>query len=446
MSAAFPVNDNPRFVLIATTNGQTSLTIPFPFLDNGDIRIIKTAVNGVETELDRPANFSLTGRGNPAGGSALLTAAARTGETYLVLGHTIPTRTQDVTRAGKFSSAAIDEDLDRLTLMVQELRRDMEQAFTAKFGTAPGEVAVGADGTLPMWDAEGNLVVGPHAAAIEAIEVALGVEAGRALVHGAGGADPYAAGGRKIAGLATATEPDEAINKAQLDALSDILDPEGLIDRVEKLETGWVTGDFKSTLDPLDQPGWIEGNALSIGSASSNATGRANADTFPLFAFFWHVARRAAWDIAIFTSAGAPSTFGADAASDFAANKRLRLPNLSKRFPRTGGADLYVGTLQENQNREHNHAGSTGKSGKHGHAAMISARNDGGPVQTTYGGFGLIGLGAGSYAASDQDSPSSTAGKQIARGGEHDHSVTINNSGGDEARPDSFVVRGLIRL
>lgn len=443
MSAAFPVNDNPRFVVIGTTNGQTNLTIPFPFLDAGDIRIVKTAVNGVETELARPANFTLTGTGNPAGGSATLVAAARTGEMYLVLGNTIPTRTQDVTRAGKYSSKATDEDFDRLTLMIQELRRDMLQTFRAKFGSAPGDVAVGADGTLPMWDAEGNLVEGPAAAAIEAIEVALGVEAGRALVRGAGGSDPYAAGGRKIAGLANATEPDEAITKAQLDELSDTLDPAGLVARVDKLETGWVTGDVKFTLDPLDQARWILGDGKTIGSASSSSTGLAHADAQPLFAFLWHATRRAAWGTAIFTSAGAPSTFGANAAADFAANKRLTLPDLTKRFPRSSGTGLNVGTREANQNKAHNHVATTGTAGAHGHPTRTTPSNNG---DGDTGGGLMLRFGASNYPAHDSATPDDAAGNQIGMAGDHQHSVTINDSGGSEARPDSFVVRGLIRL
>ena len=129
MSQAFPVNDIPRYVVITPAPGQTALTIPFPFLANEDIRIRRTAGNGVETELARPANYSLTGRTNPAGGSATLVVPAKAGESYLILGNTVPTRTQDVTRGGKYSSKATDEDFDRLTLMVQELRRDVAQAM-----------------------------------------------------------------------------------------------------------------------------------------------------------------------------------------------------------------------------------------------------------------------------------------------------------------------------
>lgn len=69
--------------------------------------------------------------------------------------------------------------------------------------------------------------------------------------------------------------------------------------------------------------GWVEGGG-TIGSAASGATTRANADTANLFALAWGLN---VLDAAIFTSAGAPSTKGADAAADFAANKRIALPD-----------------------------------------------------------------------------------------------------------------------
>lgn len=74
--------------------------------------------------------------------------------------------------------------------------------------------------------------------------------------------------------------------------------------------------------------GWLKANGSTIGSADSGAT-RANADTAALFAVLWAIT-----GLAILTSAGAGSTRGASAAADFAANKRLTLPDLRGEFLR----------------------------------------------------------------------------------------------------------------
>ena len=69
--------------------------------------------------------------------------------------------------------------------------------------------------------------------------------------------------------------------------------------------------------------GWVLLSDRTIGNAASGGTERANADCAALFAVLW-----ATYDntrLPIQNSSGAASTRGADAATDFAANKRLPL-------------------------------------------------------------------------------------------------------------------------
>lgn len=75
--------------------------------------------------------------------------------------------------------------------------------------------------------------------------------------------------------------------------------------------------------------GWVRDNGRTIGSASSGATERANADTSALFAFLWNN----------FSNTFCPVSTGrgANAAADFAANKTIQLP--SKRNIVPGGLD-----------------------------------------------------------------------------------------------------------
>lgn len=78
--------------------------------------------------------------------------------------------------------------------------------------------------------------------------------------------------------------------------------------------------------------GWLKSNGSTIGNASSGATLRANADTAALFTLLWdNVANT---ELPIQDSAGAATTRGASAAADFAANKRLPVPDLRGEFIR----------------------------------------------------------------------------------------------------------------
>jgi hypothetical protein len=87
--------------------------------------------------------------------------------------------------------------------------------------------------------------------------------------------------------------------------------------------------------------GWLAANSDTIGSASSNAT-HASADYAALFTVLWDNWTNT--DLPILTSGGSASTRGADAATDFAANKRLPLPDLRGIFVRGSGSQTIGGT------------------------------------------------------------------------------------------------------
>lgn len=101
--------------------------------------------------------------------------------------------------------------------------------------------------------------------------------------------------------------------------------------------------------DVLDLPdSCLACDGLTIGDGSSGATARANADTWPLFEKRWAVGN-ANGTYAIYDSGGGASTYGANAAADFAAHKRLALPNWhgpNKSLRAADGTSLDVGQVQ----------------------------------------------------------------------------------------------------
>ena len=75
--------------------------------------------------------------------------------------------------------------------------------------------------------------------------------------------------------------------------------------------------------------GYVLASGRTIGNASSSATERANADCADLFARLWD--SHSNTELPIQDSAGSATTRGANAAADFAANKRLPLPHVNGR-------------------------------------------------------------------------------------------------------------------
>lgn len=90
-----------------------------------------------------------------------------------------------------------------------------------------------------------------------------------------------------------------------------------------------VTGMILDYLGTTAPTGYVLASGLTIGSATSGATGRANADTVNLYTLIWGSLANA--QAPIEDSAGTPTIRGANAAADFTANKRLPVPDLRGR-------------------------------------------------------------------------------------------------------------------
>lgn len=231
---------------------------------------------------------------------------------------------------------------------------------------------------------------------------------------------PLNMNGFKINGLAEASSDGDAVTLSQLTALlaSQRTVPVGAVQplRSKSAPTGWLIEDGKT-----------------IGSVTSGATGRANADTEDLFTHLWTQFTNT--ELVIQTSGGAATTRGASAAADFAANKRMPLFDSRSRFLR--GADnglgfdatLVVGLSQADILREHNHTVAP-----HSHDVPSRSRTD-------YSSAPSSRIGS----TNAQNLPDTTADPMTTSSVSL---TTANNTGGSalETRPRSSVVLYCIKL
>jgi len=164
------------------------------------------------------------------------------------------------------------------------------------------------------------------------------------------------------------------------------VDPNGL----------FKTRDLKVRFDDQPLEGYVRLNGRTIGSATSGATERANADTQSLFTELWP-----------FANIAVVSGKGASAAADWAANKALTLPDCAGRLlgavdsmgngaqnritqanagvdptiiGAVGGEEKHTLTVAELAAHTHGVNGNTGAGTPHHHGVHSDSNNNNGPI------------------------------------------------------------------
>jgi hypothetical protein len=166
-------------------------------------------------------------------------------------------------------------------------------------------------------------------------------------------------------GVGTADIEDEAVTAAKLGptAIEDKLGftPQEDFTALTSHTTNVIldrVGEVFAYIGSTAPSGALRLNGGTIGSAASGGTALASADAAELFALLWALN---ATDYPITDSAGGASTRGANAAADFAANKRLPLPEVRGEFVRgwdnSRGIDSgrALGSYQADDLKAHTH-------------------------------------------------------------------------------------------
>jgi len=183
----------------------------------------------------------------------------------------------------------------------------------------------------------------------------------------------------------------------------------------------YATGEVILSISSTAPVGTVAMNGTTIGSAISGATGRANADTQALFELIWTSSDNTLSPIQ--DASGAPTTRGASAAADFAANKRMPVPT-----PQDGDA-LLMAISSTVISR------SAGEVLSHTHTATVT---DPGHSHTFFdvrsgGGGGYLGAGSDDWTRSTN---SATTGISVA----------VSSTGGTKNKAAGMFLKPYIAL
>lgn len=111
----------------ACTGGETSFPVTFPFFVAADLLVLRQR-NGITTQLALGADYTVSGAGDPAGGSITLAVPALAGDLLVILSDQPDARTSQWTDGQALTATALNAEFARKWISVQQLRRDIERA------------------------------------------------------------------------------------------------------------------------------------------------------------------------------------------------------------------------------------------------------------------------------------------------------------------------------
>ncbi len=112
----------------AGDGASTSFPIPFKFLADADIKAIRSEASGTETTWSLNSDYTLSGAGNPAGGTLAATSAPASGETLTILRDVTINQETDLTEGDPLPAETLETALDKLTMICQQIDEEMTRA------------------------------------------------------------------------------------------------------------------------------------------------------------------------------------------------------------------------------------------------------------------------------------------------------------------------------
>lgn len=152
---------NDGFTQTTATGGETTIDFDFLIYGKDDIAFYKTSALGVITLLTRPTNYDINDSelSDPAGGAIDLVTPASAGEVYTAISNISELRSSDFQQGGDFFAATLNTNLDRLTRIAQQHRRDLNKTMSLRVDSifsGPVFMADPEDTKVQYYDAASN--------------------------------------------------------------------------------------------------------------------------------------------------------------------------------------------------------------------------------------------------------------------------------------------------
>lgn len=122
-------SETSRIQYTGNNSSVTPYTVPFLFLASGDLAVVVTDEDGVETTLTETTDYTVTGAGEDTGGEVVTVDAVPATSTVTIYREPEATQLAEFQATGRLPAATLTDGLDRLTMLVQSLLRKVSRCF-----------------------------------------------------------------------------------------------------------------------------------------------------------------------------------------------------------------------------------------------------------------------------------------------------------------------------
>jgi hypothetical protein len=134
-------------------NGTTlAFTVPFYFLDNSHLQVVLTSVASVDTVQTITTNYTVSGSGNPAGGTVTMIVAPASGEKLTVIRSVPLTQSTDLVDNDPLPAEVLETALDKGIMIDQQIQEQLDRAIKVPVGAGSGTLPSPQAGALIGWN------------------------------------------------------------------------------------------------------------------------------------------------------------------------------------------------------------------------------------------------------------------------------------------------------
>ena len=146
-------------------NGSTTaFAVGFYFLSTSHLKVVLRAADGTETVKTLTTDYTVSGAGNPSGGTVTMVTAPASGVTVVIARNVPQTQLVDYQPNDPFPANTHEQALDQLTMEVQQLQEQITRALKLSLTNTMNSTEFTVDATTRAlkvlgFDAAGELVV-----------------------------------------------------------------------------------------------------------------------------------------------------------------------------------------------------------------------------------------------------------------------------------------------